>query len=120
MKEKVLTVVIGVLIGAVLTTAGFLIYINMNQKNTQPVMNREFMHQMQNGNGQFSNKPENIPNNENENNMQNPPEMLNETKGDTSQENTKANKQQEKGNKTTKNKTKTSTENNNNNNNTDA
>ena len=46
MKEKILPFVIGILIGAIITTAGFLIYEKTNTNNRMP--NRERAGEMMN------------------------------------------------------------------------
>lgn len=38
MKNKILTFIIGVLVGAIITTAGFLIYSKSMNKNAEPMM----------------------------------------------------------------------------------
>ena len=40
MKEKVLTLIIGILIGAILATGGFLIYNKVNEDNTSTDMSK--------------------------------------------------------------------------------
>jgi gas vesicle protein len=62
MKEKILTLVIGILIGAIITTAGFLIY-NKSVSSTQPEMMKNMdkgqMDKPQNGdNGEAPTKPD--------------------------------------------------------------
>ena len=60
MKNKILTFIIGVLVGAILTTTGFLFYTKTMNKNMRP--NREiFMEQngqMQRPNGEMRQPPE--------------------------------------------------------------
>jgi cell division protein FtsN len=53
MKSKILTLVIGILIGAIITTIGFLIYNKTVAKNS----NQPEMMQMD-GNGQMGEKPD--------------------------------------------------------------
>lgn len=76
MKEKILTLVIGILIGAILATGGFLIYNKTNSKNN--VNHRgERPQMMQNGNGDGMRTPPNMQNGSNQgngNNMETPPE----------------------------------------------
>lgn len=76
MKEKILTLVIGILIGAILATGGFLIYNKTNSKNK--ANNRGDRPQMmQNGNGNNMRTPPNMQNGSNQgngNNMGTPPE----------------------------------------------
>lgn len=59
MKNRILTFIIGVLLGAILVTAGFLIYsktINKNQNEmTKPFQNNG---QMQRPNGNMGERPE--------------------------------------------------------------
>ena len=63
MKDKILTLIIGILIGAILTTGGFLIYNSVkgnpsnNEMNERPMMNKgqrpEFPKEKQNPNGEI-------------------------------------------------------------------
>ena len=59
MKNKILTFIIGVLVGAIIATAGFLIYNKTIRNNS----NQPEMMQM-NGNGQMEEPPE-MPNGDN-------------------------------------------------------
>lgn len=52
MKSKILTFIIGILVGAIITTLGFLIYKNVNHKN----MDRK-MHEMSQGMENRGDKP---------------------------------------------------------------
>ena len=54
MKNRILTFVIGILVGAILTTIGFLVYINLVIKNPNQMINN-----FQN-NGQFERPNENM------------------------------------------------------------
>lgn len=56
MKSKILTLIIGILIGAILATSGFLVYSKVNGK---PSMGKG---QMMRGNGERPQMPENMQN----------------------------------------------------------
>ncbi len=81
MKEKIVIFVIGLLVGAVLSTGAFLVFSKTSKcnmdKNRQMQMKIDDNRRMQNGNKR--NMPQNnIPNNPNGNNNQNgQPEMPN-------------------------------------------
>lgn len=49
MKNKILTFIIGVLIGAIITTGFFLIYEKVNNNNSMPNGERPQMMKMENG-----------------------------------------------------------------------
>ena len=57
MKDKVLVFIIGLLIGAVITASGFLIYENANNKNTNQMPNGEQMQMMEKPDGEPPEKP---------------------------------------------------------------
>lgn len=74
MKNRILTFIIGILVGSIITTTGFLIYSKTTNKNVNP---NERMHMNQDGqiqmpNGNMGERPEKtqgdfrttIPNNE--------------------------------------------------------
>ena len=69
MKDKVLIFIIGVLVGAVITALGFLIYQNANQ-NTNQIPNGEQMQMMEKPDGEPPEKPSGS---ENDSNRPEPP-----------------------------------------------
>ena len=71
MKEKILFLIIGILIGAIITTAGFLIYTKVANSNQPKMM-------QMNENGAQMDKP---PSNSN---MEEPPEKTNGAKNNQS------------------------------------
>ncbi len=65
MKGKILTFIIGLLVGAIIATGGFLIYKNNNKHQGPGGMNGERPQMMQqNGNSTDGNTPPSIPNGE--------------------------------------------------------
>lgn len=79
MKDKILVFIIGLLIGAVITASGFLIYEKNNQNTTQ-VQNQEKMQMMERPDGETPpEKPDGADNTEN---RPEPP-----SRNDTSKEN---------------------------------
>lgn len=75
MKDKILTLIIGILIGAIITSAGFIIYNKSHNRNKRPDFGTPpQMHQRQNLN-QNNGTPKDFPNdeksNENSTNTQN-------------------------------------------------
>jgi hypothetical protein len=70
MKGKILTLIIGILIGAIITTAGFLVYNNVSKNSNQPdMMQMDGKGQM----GDFSGGDENGKNGGQNGNMSEPP-----------------------------------------------
>ena len=67
MKDKVLVFIIGLLVGAVITASGFLIYQNAN-KNTNQMPNGEQMQIMDKPDGEPPEKPSGSENSENDSN----------------------------------------------------
>ena len=61
MKDKILVFIIGLLVGAVITASGFLIYQNVN-KNTKQMPSGEQMQMMEKPDGQ---EPPEMPNGQN-------------------------------------------------------
>ena len=82
MKDKILTLIIGILIGAIIASAGFVIYIKTNNTNKGPGSGTPpQMNQSQDGN-QNGGTPPTLPNGEMPNNNDGtPPELPN---GETS------------------------------------
>ena len=66
MKEKILPFIIGLLVGAIIATGGFLIYQKNNKHQGPGRMNgeRPQMMQKQNGNSKDGNTPPALPNGE--------------------------------------------------------
>ena len=64
MKDKVLVFIIGLLVGAVITASGFLIYQNAN-KNTNQMPNSEQMQMMEKPDGDPPEKPSGTENDSN-------------------------------------------------------
>ena len=65
MKDKILIFIIGLLVGAIITGLGFLIYQNIN-KNTDQIPSGEQMRMMERPNGEIPpEKPSGTENNEN-------------------------------------------------------
>ena len=65
MKDKILVFIIGLLVGAVITASGFLIYEKNNQNTTQ-IQNQEKMQMMERPDGETPpEKPDGANNNEN-------------------------------------------------------
>lgn len=52
MKEKILTLIIGILIGAILATAGFIVYDNVNDKKEDNTTNTSTSEEFNGGKGQ--------------------------------------------------------------------
>lgn len=75
MKNKILTFIIGVLVGAIITTAGFLIYEKVNN-NSNPMPGGERPQMMEGENGET---PPEKPDGEQEQNDGTPPEMPSKT-----------------------------------------
>ena len=73
MKDKVLVFIIGLLVGAVITASGFLIYQNAN-KNTNQMPNGEQMQMMEKPDGEPPEKPSGS---ENDSNRPEPPSKNN-------------------------------------------
>lgn len=74
MKEKFLTLIIGILIGAILTTGGFLIYNKVNLKN-KAIFRGDRPQMMQNGSDmKMPPNMQNESNQDNGKNMGTPPE----------------------------------------------
>ena len=69
MKDKVLVFIIGLLVGAIITASGFLIYQNAN-KNTNQMPNGEQMQMMEKPDGEPPEKPSGS---ENDSNRPEPP-----------------------------------------------
>ena len=69
MKDKVLVFIIGLLVGAVITVSGFLIYQN-NNKNTNQMPNQGQMQMMEKPDGEPPEKPSGS---ENDSNRPEPP-----------------------------------------------
>ena len=69
MKDKILVFIIGLLVGAVITASGFLIYQNAN-KNTNQMPNGEQMQMMEKPDGEPPEKPSGS---ENDSNRPEPP-----------------------------------------------
>ena len=64
MKDKILIFIIGLLVGAVITASGFLIYQNAN-KNTNQMPNGEQMQMMEKPDGEPPEKPSGSENDSN-------------------------------------------------------
>ena len=62
MKEKIITLIIGILIGAILATVGFVVYDNVNDKKEDNTTNTSTNGEFRGGKGQ---RPENFENNGN-------------------------------------------------------
>ena len=73
MKDKILVFIIGLLVGAVITASGFLIYQNAN-KNTNQMPNGEQMQMMENPDREPPEKPSGS---ENDSNRPEPPSNSN-------------------------------------------
>ncbi len=82
MKDKILTFIIGVLVGAIITTSGFLVYEKLNtNKSDMPNGERPQMMEKQNGEtppekpdgdqGQMGGTPPEMPSNTNSNSNSN-------------------------------------------------
>ena len=69
MKDKILVFIIGLLVGAVITASGFLIYQN-NNKNTNQMPNQGQMKMMEKPDGE---PPEKTSGSENDSNRPEPP-----------------------------------------------
>lgn len=80
MKNKILTFIIGVLVGAIITTAGFLVYENINTNNNG-MPNGERPQMMENGNGET---PPEKPDGEQGQMGGTPPEMPSKTNSNSS------------------------------------
>ena len=76
MKDKVLVFIIGLLVGAVITASGFLIYQNAN-KNANQMPNGEQMQMMEKPDGEPPEKPSESENSENDSNRPEPPSKNN-------------------------------------------
>ena len=73
MKDKILVFIIGLLVGAVITASGFLIYQN-NNKNTNQMPNQGQMQMMEKPDGEPPEKPSGS---ENDSNRPEPPSKNN-------------------------------------------
>ena len=68
MKKSIVNFIIGVLVGAIMATAGIYAYIELSQNNSEPSSSMEQPPQMQNGD---NSQP---PQSQGDNNLQQPPE----------------------------------------------
>ena len=85
MKDKILTLIIGILIGAIIASAGFIIYNKTNNKNKRPDFGAPpQMNQSQDSNQNGGTPPEMPSGNNNSQNNGTPPELPN---GETPNEN---------------------------------
>lgn len=80
MKDKVLMFIIGLLIGAIITSSGFLIYQNVN-RNTNQMQSGEQMQMMEKPNGEKP--PEKPSGTENDTNRPEPPSKNNSSTSNT-------------------------------------
>ena len=83
MKSKILTFIIGVLVGAIIATAGFFIYNKVNRKNRMGA-NGERPGMMQRGDGET---PPEKPNGEQENEQEKPSNTTQNQNDNTTSEN---------------------------------
>lgn len=80
MKDKILVFIIGLLVGAIITASGFLIYQNVN-KNTNQMPSGEQMQMMQRPDGEAP--PEKPRGTENDTNRPEPPSKNNSSTNNT-------------------------------------
>ena len=83
MKDKILVFIIGLLVGAIITAAGFLVYQKVSQNNNQ-MPGGNGMKMMEQFDGQT---PPDMPNGSDNGNRQAPPSMNNSSNSNSSTKN---------------------------------